>query len=94
MYNDKEERILKFLKDYHINQNEYEVDKYQWYDEEDNVSFYFGECFGVMLKDDEVTILVEDDGNWFISKSNWFSSFWIQDLILVLKAVQLKQKKD
>ena len=92
MYNDKEERILQFLEEHHISQNENEVEKFQWYDEEDKVSFCFGECFGVMLKGEETTILVEDDGNWFRYKSNWFSSFWTQDLILVLKAVQEKQK--
>ena len=52
----------------------------------DTKRLFLGECFGVALTkrgpDDNhviVWILVEDDGNWLISK-NGMSSCWITDL--------------
>ena len=51
-------------------------------------------CFGVILsargKDDPhvcFTIIVEDDGNWFVSKNGQSSSFWLPELIGVLAEV-------
>lgn len=47
-----------------------------------------GNCKGVKLtkrgENDPhimVSILVEDDGNWFVDEKNKFSSYWIDDLI-------------
>lgn len=97
--NDKEQRIWEFLEDYHINQNENQVDMHKWYNEEDGVSFYFGETFGVMLaldeedKQYEVTILVEDDGSWYVRQSSWFSHAWLSDLTTVLNAADKKAKE-
>ena len=49
---------------------------------------FLGVCFGVGLKrrslnDRHVTfaLLVEDDGNWFVSKYGGGSSFWMSEVI-------------
>ena len=50
------------------------------------VKLFLGHCHGVVLsrrgEDDPhvvVQLIIEDDGNWFISLSN-FSAFWLPEL--------------
>ncbi|KKN26951.1 hypothetical protein LCGC14_0869470 [marine sediment metagenome] len=61
-----------------------------------------GECLGIELvkrsDDDEhicIQLLIEDDGNWF-NLGNSFSSFWIEDLVDVIKgtSVHLRSMPD
>lgn len=52
-----------------------------------------GECFGVRVierpdcPNDEVLIIVEDDGNWF-PKGTSFDAGWIDDLVKQLIAAK------
>lgn len=52
----------------------------------DTLAEFLGQCFGVILterrEDGHVcfSIVVEDDGNWFYSKSPESSSFWLTEL--------------
>lgn len=56
---------------------------------------FLGDCFGIGLSERNdgkkhilFTILVEDDGHWFASKSGVASAYWIPDLQEVLVEVK------
>lgn len=55
------------------------------------VAFY-GDCFGVALVKSKVTpghisfvILVEDDGSWNVASGGQYDSYWLPELIDVMK---------
>jgi len=52
---------------------------------------FLGECFGVGLTPNGATILVEDDGQWFVQDS--FDSGWLPDLITVLQMAESWMEK-
>ena len=86
------EILNKFLADNHISQAQNEVERGRWYDVSDTDHFYFLECFGVYVNDKsesnpQITFLVEDDGNWFVSSNNGFSVRWATEMQDLMDAV-------
>lgn len=53
-------------------------------EELDYIKAFFGECYGIALGVDgervSFYILVEDDGQWFVSQHGGGSTFWLPDL--------------
>lgn len=86
--------LVAFLEDNHICQLT-PAKTHHWY-EWGNYYFYFGECFGVMVnnQDDELLecLLVEDDGYWYLNQED-FSIDWNTDIIDVLKAANKARNK-